>query len=196
MEPTPRQAKILDFIRRSITRQGFPPTIREIGTKFGIRSPNGVESHLRALERKGLIDRQSLKSRTIALTPEAQPEVGLPLVGRVNAGVLHEAVEETPESVQLDSLFNWSGSYLLKVEGDSMINAHIADGDWVVVEPRRRACNGDIAVVQTDDGEATLKYWYLERHRIRLQPANKRMRPIYVRDAKVVGVVRGVIRKL
>jgi repressor LexA len=196
IELTPRQSKILKFIRDSIAKHGFSPTIREIAAQFKIRSPNGVESHLRALERKGLIDRQSQKSRTIVLTSDVPEDAfGLPLVGRVRAGVLHEAVEEPAQAISLDSLFQRTGTYLLKVEGESMIDAHIADGDWVVVEPRRRARPGDIAVVQTEEGEATLKYFFPERNRIRLQPANKRMKPIYLRNARVLGVVSGVIRK-
>ena len=104
-----------------------------------------------------------------------------------------EAVEQD-ERVDLGDLWTRKGTYLLEVSGDSMIDAHIQDGDYVVVQNKRTASKGDIAVVRNSEGEATLKYWYPEKNRIRLQPANKRLKPIYTRDAKVIGVVVGVVR--
>ena len=106
-----------------------------------------------------------------------------------------EAVEQT-ERIDFDDLLKRKRAYVLEVTGNSMIDAHIDDGDYVVVQPRRTASKGDIAVVRTSDGEATLKYWYPEKNRVRLQPANKRMKPIYTQDAKVIGVVIGVVRYL
>lgn len=193
---TKRQQTIFDFIREMIEDRGYGPTIREIADRMNYRSPNGVMCHLRALEKKGLINRTSNRSRSIVLTEEAVEELhGFPLAGRVQAGALMEAVEQH-ERVDVGKLWPQKGTYLLEVEGDSMIDAQIASGDYVVVKKRYTASKGDIVVARTSDGEATLKYWFPEKNRVRLQPANKRMKPIYSKDVKVIGVVIGVVRTL
>ena len=193
---TKQQRRIFDFIRREINGKGNAPTIREIADKMGFASPNGVMCHLRALEKKGLINRGNFKSRSIKLTSEIEDEIrGLPLAGIVSAGTLVEAVEQN-ERVDIGAFWTKKGNYVLQVEGDSMIEANIADGDYVVVKSRRTADRGDIVVARTPDGDATLKYWYPEKNRIRLQPANKTMKPMYSRDARVIGVVVGVVRQL
>lgn len=193
---TDRQQAIFDFIRHTIEDRGFGPTIREIADEMHYRSPNGVMCHLRALEKKGLINRTSNKSRSIVLTDEVNEELqGFPLAGRVAAGALMEAVEQT-ERVDIGKLWPQKGTFVLEVEGDSMIEAQIAPGDYVIVKKRHTASRGDIVVARTGDGEATLKYWFPEKNRIRLQPANATMKPIYSRDAKVIGVVVGVVRQL
>ena len=192
---TKRQKSVFDFIRDKIQNRGYGPTVREIGQRFDISSPNGVMCHLRALEKKGLISREPNMSRAIQLSGEAHGEDGLPLAGRVAAGVMHEAVEQD-ERIDFSRIFDQGSTYVLEVSGDSMIDAQIADGDYVVVRKARTASAGQMVVARTDDGEATLKYWFPERNRIRLQPANSRMRPIYSRDAKVIGVVVGVVRKV
>jgi len=191
---TRRQAEVLDFIRDKIVSRGYGPTVREIGEAFDISSPNGVVCHLKALERKGLISREKNMSRAIQLRAEADQEVGLPLVGRIAAGVLHEAVSQT-ERVDFGTMFNRHDHFVLEVSGDSMTEAHIDDGDYVVVKQQEQARPGEIVVAETEDGDATLKYWFPEKNRIRLQPANSQMKPIYVSDAKVRGVVIGVVRK-
>lgn len=194
---TKRQQVIFDFIRKQIDDFGNAPTIREIADEMGFRSPNGVMCHLTALEKKGLIYRpNNSKSRSIMLTEEVSDEIrGLPLAGVVQAGALLEAVEQQ-ERVDFGSFWTSKGNYVLQVEGDSMIDAKIMDGDYVVVKSRRTAGRGDIVVARTSDGEATLKYWFPEKNRVRLQPANKSMKPIYSRDVKVIGVVVGVVRQL
>ena len=193
---TQRQRRIFDFIRGEIDSNGNAPTIREIADEMGFASPNGVMCHLHALEKKGLINRGSFKSRSIKLTDEVEGEIrGLPLAGRVSAGVLVEAVEQS-ERIDIGTFWNKKGNFVLQVDGDSMIDANIAPGDYVVVKSRRTADKGDIVVARTTDGEATLKYWFPEKNRIRLQPANKKMKPIYSRDAKVIGVVIGVVRQI
>lgn len=193
---TKRQRRIFDFIRDEIDGNGNSPTIREIAAEMGFASPNGVMCHLRALEKKGLINRGSYKSRSIKLTDEVEDEIrGLPLAGVVNAGVMIEAVEQN-ERIDIGAFWNRKGNFVLQVEGESMIEANIAPGDYVVVKSRRTADRGDMVVARTSDGEATLKYWYPEKNRIRLQPANRKMKPIYTRDAKVIGVVVGVVRQL
>lgn len=193
---TKRQQVIFDFIRKQIEDFGNAPTIREIADEMGFRSPNGVMCHLTALEKKGLIYRpNNSKSRSIMLTEEVSEEIrGLPLAGVVQAGALLEAVERT-ERVDFGDFWTSKGNYVLQVEGDSMKDASILDGDFVVVKSRRTADRGDIVVARTSDGEATLKYWFPEKNRIRLQPANKSLKPIYSRDVKVVGVVVGVVRE-
>ena len=193
---TDQQKKIFQLILSHIEQFGNPPTIREIAEQMRFKSPNGVVGHLKALERKGLITRSSNKSRSIQLTEEVNEEIkGLPLVGRVSAGMLEEAIEQT-ERIDFGDFWNSSGSYVLEVDGDSMIEAHIAPGDYLVVKRRRTASAGDIVIARTSEGDATVKYWFPEKNRIRLQPANKRLKPIYTKDAKVIGVVTGVVRRV
>ena len=191
---TKRQRLVFDFIRDKIQHRGYGPTVREIGEKFDIKSPNGVMCHLKALEKKGLITREPNMSRAIQLVAEVE-EKGLPLSGQVAAGLMHPAYELT-ERVDFGSMFSKRNMFVLKVSGDSMIDAHIDDGDFVVVKRQRNAASGQMVVAETDNGEATLKYWYPEKNRIRLQPANRSMSPIYSRSARVTGVVVGVVRKM
>jgi repressor LexA len=192
--PTERQMEIYEFIRDKIHSRGFGPTVREIGQAFKIRSPNGVVCHLKALERKGLISRGRNMSRAIELVTEAPHLRGLAMAGWVAAGTLRVA-DEQRERIDFESLFDREDHFVLKVMGDSMIDAQIADGDWVVIQKRHTARPGDVVVAQTEDGEATLKQWFPERDRIRLQPANASMKPIYVKNARVLGVLAGVVRK-
>jgi len=192
---TDRQKDVYEFIRDKIQNRGYGPTVREIGDNFQISSPNGVMCHLKALEKKGLINREPNMSRAIQLTADPDEQKGLPLAGRIAAGVLHEAIEQH-ERVDFDAMFSHKNLFVLEVAGDSMIEDQIADGDYVVVRKQRVARDGQIVVAQTDDGEATLKRWYVERNRIRLEPANSTMKPIYVKNAKVLGVVVGVVRKV
>lgn len=192
--PTERQLEIYAFIRDKIQNRGYGPTVREIGQAFDIRSPNGVVCHLKALERKGLISRGKNMSRAIELITEPAHLRGLPMAGWVAAGTLRTA-DEQQERIDFEELFDKDDHFVLKVMGDSMVEAQIADGDWVVIRRRHTAHAGDIVVAQTEDGEATLKQWFPERDRIRLQPANSSMKPIYVRNAKVLGILVGVVRK-
>ncbi|WP_153555932.1 transcriptional repressor LexA [Roseimaritima sediminicola] len=192
---TARQQQVYDLIRNLIVQRGYGPTVREIGEQFGIKSPNGVMCHLKAIERKGLIRRSPNKSRAIELTHQADRSPGaIQFAGVVAAGPTTLAFEQN-ERMDLSEMFAGENRFILQVSGDSMIEAHIADGDYVVVERRQWASPGQIVVAQTPDGEATLKYWYPEEDRIRLQPANREMEPIYVRDAQVMGIAVGVIRQ-
>jgi repressor LexA len=192
---TKRQKSVYEFIRDKIRNRGYGPTVREIGLQFDISSPNGVMCHLKALEKKGLITREPNMSRAIQLAAEPIDQRGLPLAGRVAAGVMHEAIEQT-ERVDFDAMFNRKNMFVLEVSGDSMIDAQISDGDYVVIHKQRTAQPGQIVVAQTEDGEATLKRWFPEANRIRLEPANASMKPIYVKDARVLGVLVGVVRKV
>ena len=191
---TDRQQNVYDMIRELIIKRGYGPTVREIGEHFGIKSPNGVMCHLRALERKGLITRSPNKSRAIELThPADRSGHSLPMAGMVSAGPTTLAFEQNDRLDFSEMLFR-DDRFILQVSGDSMIDAHIADGDYVVVQKQESAETGQIVVAQTSEGEATLKYWYPEGDTIRLQPANSSMDPIYVKDAKVIGVAVGVVR--
>jgi repressor LexA len=194
---TERQQAVYEFIRDKIRHRGYGPTVREIGQQFHIRSPNGVMCHLKALERKRLITREKNMSRAIQLASEPIHETGLPLAGRIAAGVLHEAIEQD-ERVDFGAMFDGENKnlFVLEVNGDSMIEDQIADGDYVVIRKQRTARKGQIVVALTDENEATLKRWYPEKDRIRLEPANSSMKPIYVKNAKVLGVVVGVVRKV
>jgi len=193
---TQRQYKVYEFIRDKIRGRGYGPTVREIADQFDINSPNGVVCHLKALERKGFITRERNRSRAIQLKAEPIGQRSLPLAGTIAAGVLHEAIEQD-EQVDFQEMFNPDKNlFVLRVSGESMIDDQIADGDFVVVQKQRTARKGQIVVAITDEGEATLKRWYPEKNRIRLEPANSAMKPIYVKDARVLGVVVGVVRKV
>ncbi|HEX8202695.1 MAG TPA: transcriptional repressor LexA [Isosphaeraceae bacterium] len=193
---TPRQREIYSFIRSKIQGRGYGPTVREIGVQFEIKSPNGVMCHLKALQKKGLIHREPNMSRAIQLLddPTSAPASGVKLLGRIAAGQPIEAVEQADE---LD-FHDWEGAddkFALQIAGDSMIEAHIADGDYVIIKRQEQARDGQIVAVRDVDGEATLKRFYREKHRVRLEPANKAMKPIYRDHVEILGVLVGVVRK-
>jgi repressor LexA len=197
---TTRQMAVFEFIRDKILTRGYGPTVREIGENFQISSPNGVMCHLRALEKKGLLHRVRKADRAIARAIELAPEIlaeskGLPLAGTVAAGMTTLAWEQS-ERVDFADMFSKKNLFVLKVNGESMIEAHISDGDYVVCKKQKTAQPGQMVVAQTPEGEATLKYWFPEAHRVRLQPANASMQPIYVKEANVIGVVVGVVRNM
>lgn len=190
---TKRQKDVYGFIREKIVHRGYGPTVREIGEEFSIRSPNGVMCHLKALEKKGLITRSPNKSRAIELTEGLGNARGLPYVGDIAAGTTTLAFEQS-ERIDFSDMFARDDVFVLRVSGDSMIEAQIADGDYVVIKQQPTAMVGDIVVARTPDGETTLKYWYPENGQIRLQPANSTMDPIYVAEADVLGVFVGLVR--
>ncbi len=194
---TTRQGEVYTFIRERIRARGYGPTVREIGERFKIRSPNGVMCHLKALEKKGFIRREANMSRAIQLATEPAYDRSLPLAGQIAAGVLHEAIEQH-DRVDFGVLFDEADHdlFVLEVSGDSMIEDQIADGDYVIIRRQPTATKGQIVVAITDENEATLKRWFPERNRIRLEPANKEMASIYVKNARVLGVVVGVVRKV
>jgi repressor LexA len=203
MEPlTKRQRQVLNFISQSIEERGYPPTMREIGVHMGIRSTNGVNDHLKALERKGHIVREDLKSRTLRPVETSPPPVSVPLLGRVAAGQPILAVENLEETLKVDQYLVGSGENIfgLRVKGESMIEDGILDGDIVFVKQQRTAERGDIVVAMLDE-EATVKRYFPEKGSVRLQPANDTMDPIYVRpddgtSLDLLGVVVGVYRRV
>ncbi|HID22330.1 MAG TPA: repressor LexA [Planctomycetaceae bacterium] len=187
-----RPAQILKFIREELQTKGYAPTVREIGREVGLKSPRSVQLHLETLEREGYITRAERTSRSIQLTDRPR---GLRLLGHVPAGIPIDAVEDA-EPFDFEAHYNAEDHFMLKVHGDSMIEDHIADGDMVVVRKQATCRNGDIVVARTPDGEVTLKRFYRTKHRIRLQPANKAMKPIYCRSVEILGVVVGVVRQM
>ena len=195
---TKRQKAIFMFIRDKIEGRGYGPTVREIAEKFDIASPNGVMCHLRALEKKGLITREPNMSRAIKISSEVtKAEAGLPVNGQVEGGVFHEADEEN-ERVDFGAMFAKKSQFVLRVAGNSMTNANINDGDYIILTKAKTAKAGQIALVQTEDGESSLKYWHPEksRKRVRLQPINSKAKATHAKNPKVLGVLTGVVRKV
>src|SRR5579884_3848478 len=193
---TDRQREIYDFIREKIESRGYGPTVREIGLAFDIKSPNGVMCHLKALEKKGLIKREGRSARAIQLIDYRYGTSGLPFLGKVAAGVPVEAIDQA-DRLEFDDLFGGPDRFVLQVRGQSMIDNHIDDGDYVVIQKKETAENGECVVCMVDN-DATLKRFYREEGRIRLEPANGNMQPIIVddtHDAKILGVLVGVMRK-
>jgi len=196
---TSRQQQVLDFIGHFIESEGFSPTLQEIALHLGIRGNLGVLRHLSALEKKGYLKRVSGQSRGIVLANRNSSQ-RLPVVGSVAAGPLTEALENTEDYIDVDPLLiKGEGSFVLRVRGDSMIEAHIVDGDLAVVRPQAVAENGEVVVAMLN-GEATLKRFYQEKNHIRLQPENSSLKPILLApedgEVLVVGKVTGIIRML
>lgn len=192
---TSRQEAIYEFIRDKIMNRGYGPTVREIGSNFAIKSPNGVMCHLKALEKKGLIVREQNMSRAIQLTtPPRRPSAVLPFAGQIAAGSPTLAVEMS-DTADFTPLFDGQDMFCLKVRGDSMIDAHIADGDYAIIRQTNTARDGEIVAALVDGEEATLKYFHKEPGRFRLEPANSTMKPIYSQRVEILGVLQGVIRK-
>ncbi len=223
---TQRQRDILDFISASIVERGFPPTLREIGEHFSIRSTNGVNDHLKALEKKGHLRREDLKSRAmrpilpdgsgevvplrrapmgtgnVALVSDADDMAEIPILGRVAAGQPILAIEHATDTVRVDRVLigGHREVFGLRIVGESMIDDGIFDGDYIFVKKTAVAKTGEIVVAMIE-GEATVKRYYPEGDRIRFQPANSNMDPIIVlksefKSVDIIGIVVGVYRKL
>jgi repressor LexA len=200
MHLTRRQKEILDFLARHIERRGYAPTIEEIGEHFGLSSLATVHKHLSNLQQKGLIKREWNRSRALELIPtEVRVHaVELPLLGRVAAGAPIEALTDTETIFVPEDMIGRKETYVLQVKGDSMIDEQIRDGDYVIVESRKTARDGEMVIALLEGDKATLKKLYREGGgKVRLQPANARLKPIFVDqdDVQVQGVVIGVLRK-
>jgi repressor LexA len=197
---TKRQKEIFDFIRNCASKTGYPPTVREIGKAVGLHSSSTVHAHLANLEKVGLLRRDPTKPRAIELlvgrAKRAVQASSVPVVGEVAAGEPVLAEENIEEYLELPSVIGGDeGDFILQVKGDSMKDAGIIDGDFVVVQQSSSARNGQIVVALLED-EATVKRFFREKDRVRLQPANKEYKPIRTRDAQVVGRVVGVFRRV
>ncbi|HET6275246.1 MAG TPA: transcriptional repressor LexA [Candidatus Cybelea sp.] len=196
---TERQRRILEVIRAFTTEHGYPPSVREIGELVGLSSSSTIHAHLKALERRGLISRDPTKPRALrsGTLPAVADAAVIPVLGRVAAGVPITAQEDVEGEFVLPNAFvpRASDAFMLRVQGDSMVEAAILDGDLILVRPQRTAENGEIVVAMLE-GEATVKRFYREPGRIRLQPENQAMAPIYASDVEIVGRVEAVVRRL
>jgi repressor LexA len=218
-----RRQRIVDFIARTVDERGYPPSVREIADAVGLASTSAVHHHLIALERDGLLERGGKHSRALRLTTRPQPvptapapnqlaegakvtpfrmpvereTLTLPVMGEIAAGQPIEAYEDAAETLAVPaSMDAREDSYVLRVRGKSMIDALIDDGDFVIVQPQATARDGDIVVALLEDNGVTLKRFFREKERIRLQPANAEMEPIYASEVQIQGKVVGVIRRL
>lgn len=201
-EITPRQRQILQYIVQHIDMRGYPPTVREIGEAVNLSSSSTVHAHLRSLEDAGMIGRDAVLTRAIRPLPGMQPKtqaqriITVPVLGRIAAGKPALAVEDAEEMFPLPSDFLSGGEgFMLRIKGESMIDDGIREGDLVVVRKQDTADNGDVVVAMVDS-EATVKRFFRENGRIRLQPANSGMEPIYADNVFIVGKVVGLVRRM
>ncbi len=196
---TERQRRILEIIREFTAENGYPPSVREIGELVGLSSSSTIHAHLKALERRGLISRDPTKPRALrtGTLPASRDALVVPILGRVAAGVPITAQEDIEGEFLFPSGYvpRASDAFMLRVQGDSMVDAAILNGDLILVRPQRTADNGEIVVAMVD-GEATVKRFYREAGRVRLQPENQAMAPIYASDVEIVGRVEAVVRRL
>jgi repressor LexA len=208
-----RRQRIIEYIADTLREHGYPPSVREIASAVGLASTSAVHHHLAALERDGLLEREATQSRAIRLRPAAvfagargadvltEASDGarrvLPVIGEIAAGGPIEAYQDGSERVAVpDLLAPGPDTYLLRVRGDSMIDAHITDGDLVVIRPQQTAHDGDIVVAQVEENAVTLKRFFREKGRVRLQPANEAHAPQYYDDVRIQGKLIGVIRRV
>ncbi|MGI6673609.1 MAG: transcriptional repressor LexA [Limnochordia bacterium] len=196
-----RQRRILDYIKSEVTTKGYPPSVREIGNAVGLRSSSTVHGHLTKLEELGYIRRDLSKPRAIELLDESVPSrtrlIDVPLVGKVTAGTPILAVENIEDYYPIPKdLVDYEDVFMLRVKGDSMIEAGILDGDFVLVARQETALNGEIVVALIDGEEATVKRFFHEGTHIRLQPENSTMEPLLVDDVRILGKVIGVYRRI
>jgi len=199
-----RQQEILDFIKKEVREKGYPPSVREIGEAVGLSSSSTVHGHLARLESKGLIRRDPTKPRAIEILDNKglnEPDVPVrkvPIVGKVTAGMPITAIENIEDYFPLPEKIAPSGDpvFMLEIMGESMIEAGILDGDYVIVRQQSTAENGDIVVALTEENEATVKRFYKEKNHIRLQPENATMDPIIVPNVSILGKVIGVYRQI
>jgi len=208
-----RKQRIIDYIAATLRARGYPPSVREIAQAVDLASTSAVHHHLEVLQKEGYLERGATRSRALRLTPRAALHVGLtsellpqvadqpshilPIVGEIAAGGPIEAYMDASETLAVPEFLAPAGdAYVLRVRGDSMIDAHIQDGDFVVIRPQQTAHNGDIVVAQVEENAVTLKIFFKESGRVRLQPANETYPPQYYQDVRIQGKLIGVIRRL
>ncbi len=207
-----RKQRIIEYIASAVRDSGYPPSVREIAAAVGLASTSAVHHHLSAMEKEGLLQRDATQSRALRLTPSAMMLAGagdgvvqgrenggqaIPVLGEIAAGGPIEAYQEANETVTVPDLINTtSGTYVLRVRGDSMVDAHIMDGDLVVIREQQTARDGDIVVAQVEENAVTLKRFFRERDRVRLQPANASYEPQFYDDVRIQGKLVGVIRRV
>ena len=207
-----RKQRIIEYIATTVRESGYPPSVREIAAAVGLASTSAVHHHLSALEKEGLLERDATQSRAIRLTPAAllssrssdlltrsveHLTPSIPVIGEIAAGGPIEAYQDASETVVVPDFINTSANtYVLRVRGDSMVDAHIMDGDLVVIREQQTARDGDIVVAQVEENSVTLKRFFRERDRVRLQPANEAFEPQFYDDVRIQGKLVGVIRRV
>jgi repressor LexA len=208
-----RKQKIIDYIAATVRESGYPPSVREIAAAVGLASTSAVHHHLSALEKDGLLERDATQSRALRLMPAAMLQTGvgtdvlpghaeadartIPVIGEIAAGGPIEAYQDASESISVpDFIRSSDGTYVLRVRGDSMVDAHIMDGDLVVIKAQQTARDGDIVVAQVEENSVTLKRFFKEADRIRLQPANEHYEPQFYPEVNIQGKLVGVIRRV
>jgi len=208
-----RKRKIIEVIAATIRARGYPPSVREIAKAVGLASTSAVHHHLQILEKEGYLERGAAQSRALRLTPTAALLLGLSnelspqsmasethrltVVGEIAAGGPIEAYQDASETLAVPDILAAGGdAYVLRVRGDSMIEAHITDGDFVVIRPQQTARDGDIVVAQVEENAVTLKRYFREKDRVRLQPANPDYAPQFYPSVRIQGKLIGVIRRL
>jgi repressor LexA len=208
-----RRQRIIEYIAATLRARGYPPSVREIASAVGLASTSAVHHHLSALERDGALERGATQSRALRLTPAAALRYGmagevlpqgvsedafrLPVIGEIAAGGPIEAYQDATETLSVPDVLAARGdAYVLRVRGDSMVDAHITDGDFVIIRPQETARNGDIVVAQVEENAVTLKRFFKEKGRIRLQPANDAYPPQFYDDVRIQGKLIGVIRRV
>ena len=208
-----RKQRIIEYIAATLRARGYPPSVREIALAVDLASTSAVHHHLSALEQEGFLERGASRSRALRLTPAAAMRAGLgselvpqlngaqshllPVIGEIAAGGPIEAYPDATETLGVaDAVAPAGDAYVLRVRGDSMIEAHITDGDFVVIRPQQTARNGDIVVAQVEENAVTLKRFFKEKDRIRLQPANDQYPPQFYDDVRIQGKLIGVIRRV
>lgn len=200
-----KQVAILDYIKEQVSQKGYPPSIREIGERVGLASSSTVHGHLARLERKGYIRRDPTKPRAIEILDPQEKEyenvikqqaIHVPIIGKVTAGSPITAVENVEEFFPVPTSIATESKdvFMLEISGDSMINAGILDGDYVIIRQQATANNGDIVVAMTNENEATVKRFYKEADHFRLQPENDHLEPIILQEVSILGKVIGVYR--
>jgi repressor LexA len=207
-----RKQRIVDYIATTVRQRGYPPSVREIAKAVDLASTSAVHHHLQALEREGSLERGASHSRAIrvmpsaamrngmsgSLMPQSSPEARLyPVIGEIAAGGPIEAYQDASETISLpEAVVAGGDAYVLRVRGDSMIDAHITDGDYVVIRPQQTARDGDIVVAQVEENAVTLKRFFKEKNRVRLQPANAQYPPQFYDQVNIQGKLIGVIRRV
>jgi repressor LexA len=207
-----RKQRIVDYIAATVRQRGYPPSVREIAKAVDLASTSAVHHHLQALEREGQLERGASHSRAIRVTPSAAMRSGgsaglipqlssdsrsLPILGEIAAGGPIEAYQDASETITVpDAVVANGDAYVLRVRGDSMIDAHITDGDYVVIRPQQTAHDGDIVVAQVEENAVTLKRFFKEKNRVRLQPANDQYPPQFYDSVNIQGKLIGVIRRV
>ena len=208
-----RKQRIIEYIATTVRESGYPPSVREIAAAVGLASTSAVHHHLSSLEKEGLLERDATQSRALRLTPAALLSSGtgsdvlargaepvtasIPVIGEIAAGGPIEAYQDASETVTVPDIINTTnGTYVLRVRGDSMVDAHIMDGDLVVIREQQTAHDGDIVVAQVEENAVTLKRFFKERDRVRLQPANEAYEPQFYDDVRIQGKLIGVIRRV